>query len=105
VISAKVAGTDRDAVWVISSDRPCKWESTGAEGRWYGNQFWDAICHNWLFLLSVGYNFDCMIASDTLFDSRGGFLESSDECLRVVSMATDFGTKIAITGLCVNNSN
>jgi len=22
---------------------------------------------------SVGYNFGCMIASDTLFDSRGGF--------------------------------
>jgi len=22
----------------------------------------------------VGYNFGCMIASDTLFDSRGGFL-------------------------------
>jgi len=25
------------------------------------------------FCLSVGYNFGCMIASDTLFDSRGGF--------------------------------
>jgi len=25
----------------------------------------------------VGYNFGCMIASDTLFDSRGGFLWSS----------------------------
>ena len=25
----------------------------------------------------VGYNFGCMIASDTLFDSRGGFLGSS----------------------------
>jgi len=25
----------------------------------------------------VDYNFDCMIASDTLFDSRGGFLGSS----------------------------
>ena len=25
----------------------------------------------------VGYNFGCMIASDTLFDSRGGFSESS----------------------------
>ena len=23
----------------------------------------------------VGYNFGCMIASDTLFDSRGGFSE------------------------------
>jgi len=26
------------------------------------------------FWLSMGYNFSCMIASDTLFDSRGGFL-------------------------------
>ena len=25
----------------------------------------------------VGYNFGCMIASDMLFDSRGGFLASS----------------------------
>jgi len=25
------------------------------------------------FWLSIGYNFSCMIASDTLFDSRGGF--------------------------------
>jgi len=25
----------------------------------------------------VGYNFGCMIASDTLFDPRGGFLGSS----------------------------
>ena len=29
------------------------------------------------FCLSVGYNFACMIASDTLFDSRGGFSGSS----------------------------
>ena len=29
------------------------------------------------FWLSVGYNFICMIASDTLFDSRGGFSGSS----------------------------
>jgi len=27
--------------------------------------------------LLMGYNFDCMIASDTLFDSRGGFSGSS----------------------------
>ena len=30
------------------------------------------------FYLSMGYNFGCMIASDTLFDSRGGF--SGSEC-------------------------
>jgi len=27
--------------------------------------------------LSMGYNFSCMIASDTLFDSRGEFLGTS----------------------------
>ena len=29
------------------------------------------------FWLSMGYNFGCMIASDALFDSRGGFSGSS----------------------------
>jgi len=29
------------------------------------------------FCLSMGYNFGCMIASDTLFDSRGEFSGSS----------------------------
>jgi len=54
----------------------------------------------------MGYNFGCMIASDTMFDSRGGFSASSypmktadSECLRVVAMATIFRTKIAIA-LC-----
>jgi len=28
----------------------------------------------------VGYNIGCMIASDTLFDSRGGFSESAIQC-------------------------
>jgi len=42
------------------------------------------------FWLSLGYNFGCMIASDTLCDSM--------KCLRVVAMATNFGTKIAVTG-------
>jgi len=41
--------------------------STGAKGRCHGNNFW----------LSVGYNFGCMIASDTLYDSRRGFSGSS----------------------------
>jgi len=29
------------------------------------------------FWLSMGYNFSCVIASDMLFDSRGGFLGTS----------------------------
>jgi len=29
------------------------------------------------FCLSIGYNFGCMIAGDTLFDSSGEFLGSS----------------------------
>jgi len=51
-----------------------------------------------LFCRSMGYNFDCMMASDTLFDSRGGFSGSSYpmkttdfEVLRDVAMATIFG--------------
>jgi len=43
----------------------------------------------------MGYNFGCMIASDTLFDSRVGFSWSSypkktspRSCLMVIAMAT-----------------
>jgi len=51
------------------------------------------------FCLSMGYNFVCMIASNTLFDSTGGFsgVKLSDEdiadfeVLRDVAMATIFG--------------
>ena len=71
-----------------------RWESTGAKRRCHGNQF------------LAFYNFVCMIASDTLFDSSGGFLGSSYlmeniaeiKCIRVVAMATNCGTKTAITG-------
>ena len=38
----------------------------GAEGSCHGNQVWDAICYNWV-----------VIASGTIFDSRGGFSGSS----------------------------
>ena len=79
----------------------------GAEGRCHGNQFWDAICYNWLWRL-MGYNSGCMIASDTQFESRGWVfgVKLSDEdiaeieCQRVVAMATNFGTKLLLTG-CV----
>jgi len=60
----------------------------------------------------LGYNFGCMIATDTLFDSRCGFSGSSYpmktaeiECLRIVAMATNVGTKIVINWLCVNDSD
>ena len=53
----------------------------------------------------MGYNFGCMIASGTIFDSRGGFsgscyrVKTADfRVLREVAIATNFGTKIAITG-------
>jgi len=54
----------------------------------------------------MGYNFGCIIANDTLFDSRqwifGVKLFDENivkiECLRVIAIATNFGTKIAITG-------
>ena len=44
----------------------------GAAGRCHGNQFWDAVCYNWLWHL-MGYNFGCMIASDTLLILGEGF--------------------------------
>ena len=59
------------------------------------------------FWLSMGYNFSCMTASDTLFDSRGWVfgdkLSNEDiaeiEGLRDVAMATNFGTALAANGL------
>jgi len=47
-----------------------------------------------------------MIANDTLFDCRGWIFEvklsdediAEIECLRVIAMPTNFGTKIAVTG-------
>jgi len=44
-----------------------RWGSTGAKGRGMATNFWLSMC----------YNFGCMIASDMLFDSRGGFSGSS----------------------------
>ena len=64
----------------MGSDGPLEscvgWGSIGVQGRCHGNQFWDAICYNWLWSLT-GYNFGGMIASDKQFDSRGGFSGSS----------------------------
>ena len=34
-------------------------------------------CHGKHFLASIGYNFGCVVASDMLFDSGGGFSGSS----------------------------
>jgi len=60
----------------------------------------------------VGYNFGCMIASATLclVPEVGFGVNLSDEdraeieYLRVVAMATNFETKIAINWLCVKDS-
>jgi len=50
------------------------------------------------FWLLMGYNFGCMIASDTRFDSRGGFswssypMKTADfDVLRDVAIVTIFG--------------
>jgi len=59
------------------------------------------------FWLSMGYNFSCMIASDTLFDYRGWVfgvkLYNEDiakiDGLRDVATATNFGTTLAANGL------
>ena len=58
------------------------------------------------FLLSLDYNFSCMIPNDTLFGSRGWVfgnkLSNEDiaeiEGLRDVVMATNFGTTLAANG-------
>jgi len=47
------------------------------EGGLGGRQHNADIAMATTFWLSVGYNFGCMIASNTLFNSRGGFLGSS----------------------------
>ena len=52
------------------------WGSIDAEGHCHGNQFWDAMCYNWLWHL-MGHNFGCMIASNKQFDSMGGGFSGS----------------------------
>ena len=59
------------------------------------------------FWFSLGYNFDCIIASDTLFDSRGWVFEeklSNEDIaeiqgLRDVAKASNCGTTLAANGL------
>ena len=46
-----------------------RWRSSGAEGRCHGNN----VGKQFAITGFVGYNFGCMICSDTLFHSRGGF--------------------------------
>ena len=61
------------------------------------------------FWLTMGYNFGCVIASSTIFDSRGGFSGSSYPMkTKPRSSAPSFGTKIAVTtalSLCVNDTD
>ena len=55
----------------------------------------------------MGYNFGCVVASGTILilgvGFRGQAISGEDiaeiECPRVVAVATNFGTQIAITGL------
>jgi len=77
--------------------------SRGAEGRCHCNQFSTQFAITGF----VDYNFDCMIASDTLFDSRGWVsgVKLSDEdiaeieCLRVVAwQPLDLELKLLLTG-------
>jgi len=60
----------------------------------------------------VGYNFGCTIASDTLFDSVGGFSgqailwrHSQNQVSKGRCHGNQFWTKIAIMWLCVKDSN
>ena len=71
------ASANPDSVWVVGLDGPhescVRWKSRGAEGRCHGNHF------GWQFAITgfVGYDFGFVIASNTLFDSRGEFSGSS----------------------------
>jgi len=67
-----------------------------------------------IFWLSMGYNFGCVIASGTIFDTRGWVfgVKLSDEdiaeikCLRVVAMVTNqFWDANCYNWLCVNDSD
>ena len=71
-----------------------RWGSSGAEGRCHGNPFWPQFA----IIGFVGYNFGCMIASDTLFDSMGSVfgVKLSDEDI------ADFGFRSS-TGRCHGN--
>jgi len=63
----------------------------------------------------VGYNFGCITLNQTATRSLilgwvfGVKLSDEDiaeiECQKVVAMATNFGTKIAINWLCVDDSD
>jgi len=64
-VHKRVNRSDRDAVWVMESDGGPEVLRDVAMVTNFGTQF--ALTG------FVGYNFCCMIASDTLFDSRGGF--------------------------------
>ena len=50
------------------------------------------------FWLSMRYNFGCMIPSDTLFDTRGGFRGQSIPRRHSRARVSNFGTRIAVTG-------
>jgi len=45
------------------------------------------------FWLPIGYSFGCVIASDTVFDSKGGFSESSYAMETQPRLSVNFGTK------------
>ena len=74
------------------------------EGCCHGNQFGTQFAVTGF----MGFIFGYVIASGMRFDSRGWVfgvkLFNEDiakiKCLRVVAMATNFGTKIAINWLC-----
>jgi len=55
------------------------WSRTGARNHVSdgGSQMQRYVAMATIFWLLMGYNFGCMLASDTLFGSRGGFSGSS----------------------------
>jgi len=92
----------------MGSDGCKEWEYSSAEDVAMATNFGTQFAITGI----VGYNFGCMIGSNMLFDSRGGISGSSypmktsrDQVSKVIAMATNFGTKIAISWLCVKDSD
>jgi len=83
--------------------------SSGADGRCHGKLASNSGIQ-FAIIGFVGYNFGCMIAVATRCLTLVVVKLSNEgmakiQCLRVVATATNFGTKVAIKWLCVNDSD
>jgi len=100
--------TNQDAVWVVGSDgskESCvRSESRGTEVCCHGNQFWDAICYNWLFGFSWAITLvvwqlatRCLILGVGFRGQAIRWRHRWDQLTKNRCHGNQFGTKIAIT--------